>query len=107
MRQQTIIPNRKRLKAIKHRSVLGAEPGTLQSCADANGAQLSLVAYNDHEVIEKTINDPDEISDYMRKYPIIWLQVCGLGNVEVLKKITGMFKLNVLAMEDVVNVHQR
>jgi magnesium transporter len=99
----------KKIKGYKHRSKLGSEPGTMVSHPDLaqQGVQMSLIAYNSTDLVDKTITDPAEVTEYLNKYPITWLNVCGLGDVDLLQKIAGIFKLNALAMEDVVNVHQR
>ncbi len=108
MRKDKKIPVRKRLRTIKHHSKLGAEAGTIAAHSElANDMQMRVLAFNAHEVIALEITNVDEIKSYMRKYPMIWVQIIGLGNVNNLRKITELFKINALAMEDIVNVHQR
>lgn len=100
---------RRRIKPIKHRSKLGAEPGTLTTYADLASVeeQMIVVAFNAKEFVSQIITKPEEALAFMHKYPVIWLNIVGLGNINILQKITELFDLNSLAMEDVVNVHQR
>lgn len=96
-------------KGLKYRSKVGAAPGTLVVHPEL--AQLpvimTLMAFDATTFADYTISDPTEVIAYLGKYPVIWLNICGVGDIDILNKITTIFNLNVLAMEDVVNVHQR
>ena len=109
MRSEPVIPVRKRVQTIKHRSKLGAAPGTLVSHSDLaeHKMQINVMAYNEDTLVNEVVNNPEDLPAYLKKYPLTWVQVTGLGDIEALHKITQIFKLNALAMEDVVNVHQR
>ena len=39
--------------------------------------------------------------------PVLWLDVAGLGDVDLISALGAQFDLNALALEDTVNVHQR
>lgn len=109
MRSEPMLPPRKRLRSIRHRSQLGAAPGTMQAHDDYAqlSTQLYVIAYDDKNVISQAITKPEEVLPFLHKYPLTWLQVTGLGSIDTLHKVADIFKLNALAMEDVVNVHQR
>lgn len=96
-------------KHFKFHSKVGAAPGSLDVHPDlaVQGTKLSVLAFDTADVIEADIKNPEEVTQYLKKYPVTWLNVSGLGNVEVLRKIIDVFNLHPLAMEDVVNVHQR
>lgn len=95
--------------ASQHRSKPGAEPGSMIIHPDLalQPVKIFVIAYNETEIVEKVIDDIDDVKPLLEKFPLTWLNVSGLGNIEVLQKVTAMFKLNTLAMEDVINVHQR
>jgi magnesium transporter len=95
--------------ALQHRSKPGAEPGTVVVHPDLAllPVKIFVVAYNETELLEKSIEDIDEVQPLLEKFPLTWVNVSGLGNLETLEKVTALFELNKLAMEDVVNVHQR
>ncbi len=49
----------------------------------------------------------DEIKPYLGQSPALWVNVDGLGDENVINALGEMFGLHKLALEDVVNVHQR
>ncbi len=107
MRSEPMLPPRRRLKSIKHRSIVGSDPGSLQALAEYLPTHMYVTAFDTKNVVRQGITNPDEILSFVHKYPLTWVQVVGLGDTDVLHKIALHFKLNALAMEDVVNVHQR
>lgn len=68
---------------------------------------LGLLAVNASEVADATINDVSEIQPYLQKYSMVWLQVEGMLDKTIVGKIADLFKLNPLALEDVMELHQR
>lgn len=102
-------PQRKHYKPFHHSSAPGAEPGTLTTHADlkAVGVRMQVIAYDDKDLVEIEIKDPSEVLPYLKKYPVTWLNVLGVGDIDVLHKIGEIFNFHPLAMEDVANVHQR
>jgi len=94
---------------LKHRSKPGAEPGSIVVHPDlaVHPVKIFVITYNETELVEKVINDIDAIKPFLEKFPLTWVNVSGLGDLEILRKVTSIFKLNTLAMEDVVNMHQR
>jgi magnesium transporter len=91
----------------KRRTQPGAEPGSLVIDPAAPKPVIRLLAYGPTEFIERDIARPDELREYLAKWPVCWINVDGLGDAETLSKIAALFNLHPLAMEDVVNVHQR
>jgi len=93
----------------QHRSKPGTAPGTLVVHPDlaSQPVKVSVIAFSEAELFENTINNLDELAPLLEKYPATWVNICGLGDIDLLSKLTTMFNLNSLAMEDVVNVHQR
>ncbi len=66
-----------------------------------------MIAYGSDRIVEKDISNPEELGHYLGRWPVVWVQVTGLGDAEVLRGIGTFFNLHKLALEDVVNVHQR
>ncbi|MBL8880562.1 MAG: magnesium/cobalt transporter CorA [Phycisphaerales bacterium] len=56
---------------------------------------------------EEKIDDPARIAVLRDAWPLIWVDVEGLADSSKLKSIAEMFGLHALAMEDVINRHQR
>jgi magnesium transporter len=97
------------LRTFKRLSKIGSEPGTLTVHQDTVQLEVKLLltAFNTTELIELELSKPEDIIPYLQKYPMIWLSVYGLGDLAKLEIISSIFKLHSLAMEDVVNTHQR
>lgn len=91
----------------KHRTPRGAPPGTLLPDPNAAKSQINVIAYNKDEFLEKPITDPGELTAIVEKYAITWVNIDGLGDLDTIKRLGKMFDLHSLAVEDVVNVHQR
>ncbi|MBX3577204.1 MAG: magnesium/cobalt transporter CorA [Rhizobiaceae bacterium] len=96
-------PPRKRAK----RSPVGASPGTL--VADPNAAKtsmtLTLISPESYRVIENA--GLADLADQRGRWPVIWLDCVGLGDVDLIAGIGATFGLHPLALEDTVNVGQR
>jgi magnesium transporter len=98
----------RRQKARVHRRVPpGAPPGTL--IADPNAAKpvMRVMAYSGEQAVEATLQDVAEISAYLSKWPVTWLNIDGLGDAGVIARIGELFNLHRLSLEDVLNTHQR
>ena len=85
----------------------GTAPGTLIVDPDAPQPRLSLIGFGPDECEEVTVDSLTSIAEYRDRWPVLWLNVDGLGNRELLQAIAAEFGLHRLALEDVVNVPQR
>ena len=85
----------------------GTPPGLLVADPDAPKPVIRVLAYGPDGVDERPIRSPDEIPPLLGKRPVTWVQVAGLGDVAVLEKLGAIFHLHRLALEDVLNTHQR
>lgn len=65
------------------------------------------MAYGSHEMVEEELRDVQRVRAFIDKWSVTWVNVEGLGNVEVIEQLGRFFRLHHLALEDVVNVHQR
>ena len=68
---------------------------------------IRVMAFNGAEFLEKEISSVDEIRAIRVAYRSVWIDVTGLGSEDKLKSLSQYLGLHPLAMEDVVNVHQR
>lgn len=85
----------------------GTSPGTLTAAGNAPLPAMSLIGYGPLGFIETGLTSPDEIRNYIGKFPVIWVNVDGLGSAEIIQRIGEIFQLHPLALEDTMNVHQR
>jgi len=88
-------------------SPAGAPPGTLTVSPDAVAPRLRALAYGKDKIEELEGPDLDRIKALREAYPMLWVDVTGLADVELIRKLGEAFGLSALALEDVVNVHQR
>jgi len=91
----------------KRRTKPGTSPGTLIAPAGAAPPLVRLLAYHpDHcEFFEQTTLA--EIASVRRSRRKVWVDVQGVGDAEIVRQIGELFGFHPLALEDVLNVHQR
>ena len=86
---------------------VGAPPGTLVVDPDAPPPVIRAFAYGPEEFIEQDVEDLESLRSLMGKWPVVWVNVDGLGDAETIRKLGEVFDLHRLVLEDVVNVPQR
>lgn len=91
----------------QHRPAPGAAPGTLVANPEASPPQIQFIAYGPQGLIERELKNLDEIRDLLAQWPVVWVNVDGLADVQVIERLGKIFHLHPLAMEDVVHVPQR
>lgn len=99
--------NRPRLFPIKRQTAPGASPGTVIAPPDSLHPVVDILAYgkdNVHVASDVSVADIEALRD---KFDVIWVNVAGLGNADLIIEVGKIFSLHRLAMEDVVNLHQR
>ena len=92
---------------IRRRTAPGAPPGSVVIDPQAPKPALSLLAYGPATVHEQRIDDVSIIRQYLNQYPVVWINVDGLGDAAVVNSLGEIFGIHSLALEDVVNTHQR
>ena len=92
---------------MKRRAAPGTAPGSLTIDPLAPRPVIRLLAYGPEKYIERDIADAEELRAFLGHWHVCWVDVDGLGDARTLEQIAAIFHLHPLAMEDVVNVHQR
>lgn len=98
---------RKHRPRIERRTLPGAAPGAVVADPLARPPILELVAYGPESLVELRLERVAQIREYRGAYPVVWLNVNGLGDAATIEQIGEAFGLHRLALEDVVNTHQR
>lgn len=98
---------RRKPPRIQKRTAPGALPGTLSAPKGAVRPSTRVIKYNADRVEEYEIKSIGDIRDLLDDQSVTWVDVDGLGDPETFHELREIFDLHRLALEDVVNVHQR
>jgi magnesium transporter len=103
------LEGRKRKKRKKRVTLpqIGASPGTLVIDPDAPRPRLRVFGYSADGIEELAACSLAELDRLKAKFPVVWLDVVGLGDEQLLRAIGDRFKIHPLALEDVTHSHQR
>jgi len=85
----------------------GALPGTLVVDPESPMPVITVFGYGPMGYAEEQVDGPQDIPPFVEAWPMVWINVDGLGDKDVLQQLGTMFELHRLALEDVVSVHQR
>jgi magnesium transporter len=85
----------------------GTKPGTLSIPRNAHAMTVRVMAYSQGQMVEREIRDPLELQNLINNWPVVWVDVIGLGNESTLRALAQIFQIHPLALEDIVHVHQR
>ncbi len=96
-----------RIRVHRRRTPPGSSPGTLIADPGARRPVVRVIGYGTADLEESEAASLDDIARIRGKWPVTWVNVDGLGDLEFLRALGEMFGLHRLALEDVVNVHQR
>jgi len=66
-----------------------------------------VIAYGGDAIEEFEGADLDRIKALRSVQPVLWVDVTGLADIDLIQKLGEAFGLSSLSLEDVVNVHQR
>lgn len=97
----------KRHRRRRHRhSQPGARPGSLVIDQTAPRPVIDVVQFDDTDFHCFSDISPEQIPP-LRCESVTWINVTGLGNLDVIEQVAARFNIHDLALEDVVNTHQR
>ena len=88
---------------------VGASPGTIRISPDALNPRITLFSYNKTTLKEEESDDIDYMLDCGKQRPeyIHWIQIKGIGDLGLVKKIGAGLGLNALVLEDLTDTTQR
>lgn len=98
---------KRRLYRIQRRTRPGAAPGTVAVDPHAHATAVDLFGYGPDGYIEEKNVTPERVVACLAAWSITWVNVEGLADAAVLRRLADIFRLHPLVREDVVNVHQR
>ena len=91
----------------RRRSKPGAPPGTLVVDPEAQPPHIHVATYDDNAIEEYDGTDVASAVALRGRRRVLWIDVSGLADLSVVEALGRAFGLHSLALEDVVNAHQR
>ncbi len=85
----------------------GAMPGTLSIEADAPPPTIILIDYQPDQATRRILETPEECGSYLSTPSVSWIDVQGIGDEDVMRRLGQVFHLHPIVLEDIVNVPQR
>ena len=89
------------------KSKVGLPPGSLVVTVESSKPQVVLMGYGPSDFFEKPIDDLAEIQNFRDRFPVLWINVEGLGDPAVFTKLGEMFEIHPLVLEDILDLRQR
>jgi len=86
----------------------GAVPGTLAPVPEATAPTITRFEYDGGRCEVSTI-DPGELEGALTGRPgaVVWIDVQGLGDTDLLRRLAVVLGLHPLLLEDIVHLHER
>lgn len=93
---------------IHRRTQPGAPPGIVVADPAAPHPVITAIAFGPEGFVEEPVRDVrQQVPPLIDRWPVTWINVDGLGDTATIQDIGEIFGLHKLALEDVVNTHQR
>lgn len=99
---------RKKTEATAASKKLHLEPGALVYTGEetTQEVKLEVIQYNEQEIHEYNLA-PEALDSIKPHDGVLWLNVIGLHNAELIQQIGNRYSLHNLALEDIMNIHHR
>lgn len=93
----------------RHSAKVGMPPGSLVHVGEqkTERPRVTLVEYGPAAIKEAEFSEVADSRSYTPQEPVLWLNVYGLHEPEVLAEVGRRFHLHPLVMEDILNTDQR
>jgi magnesium transporter len=86
----------------------GSSPGILHHSPMHLPTRVSVTAYGPEGYVEhEDVRDLQQIDTLMKQWPVVWIGVNGLQDLQLIEKLGDMFSLDKLLLEDVLDVGHR
>jgi magnesium transporter len=87
----------------------GLSPGTLIHVGErkADKSRIRLIEYGESKLEEREVQTAEECFPSKENLTVIWINVDGLHQVEILEQLGNRFGFHPLVLEDILNTEQR
>ncbi len=82
-------------------------PGTVEHVPPRPTGEAEVFAYNTADFIEVPAREAGDLVKLVEKWSVSWINVDGTGDSGEVLRLGALFNLHELAIEDIVNLHQR
>lgn len=105
----TTSPKKGVLRGFRRSTGVGAAPGTLDRGPQpiSSKCRITRISFNVENADEEIIDTVGELNEEVPTERIYWFRLEGTAETETLQELGEAFGLHPLALEDVVNSHQR
>lgn len=93
----------------KRSGKIGLPPGSLVHVGtrDVHDSKITVIDYDSSQMTCSVVHDLREIERFLTTETVTWINVEGLGNVEVVEELGDLFDIHPLILEDILSTHQR
>jgi len=86
---------------------IGKSPGTLiySGKERKEKVKIELIDYTSKDVIKKEAKSVEDLLKYKNKKSTTWINVIGVHDINVIKRIGELYDIHPLILEDIVNTH--
>src|SRR3954470_21258242 len=90
-------------------TVPGEPPGVLKAPKEPSpqAPVITLIEYDAKFLEERVVTDSRELLSHLNNEQVTWINIDGLGDIEILRMLGERFNLHPLALEDVLDTGQR
>jgi magnesium transporter len=87
----------------------GSAPATFLDREEGSGKPplITLISYNEEDCLESQVDTVEELPSFLKPDRIHWINVQGVEDVNIVRKLGELFSIHPLALEDVLNLNQR
>lgn len=98
---------RKRIIPGSYKPNPGSAPGMLTASPLSHPTQVLVTAYGPEGYVEHVCENVDEINRFLGVWPVVWVNVIGLANLQIIEQVGNLFTLDRLLLEDVLDTTHR
>ena len=95
------------MRSYGHTLSPGARPGSIDIPFDALPPVIRVTCYGPSKMEDHPDCGLDTARKLRGKYPVMWVDIVGMGDVELFEQVGQQFGIHRLALEDVVTIPQR
>ncbi len=85
----------------------GSDSGLIAPSAEAQAPVIRVITYDRDHYSRKDNVSINQLDSLINRNQFAWVDIDGVGDAQIVRRVGELFRLHDLALEDAVNVHQR